>query len=83
MQKTFNVWVRKNGFRRWFTICSKKVTYGDNEKLRSIKSNSETINGGAEILACDVSQWLDKLNLKEDEVRSFKLILIPNEEQPK
>lgn len=84
MQKTFNVWVRRDGSGRAFTICSKKIMFSDGSNPVSIDSASPIIRtDGAEVRACDVSQWLKTLNIERGEIKSFKLILIPDEEQPK
>jgi len=66
MQKTFNVWVKNGDWEHEFQVCSKKIE----RKLRLIEigPDDEIIDFGAEIRGCDVSQWLETLNLKQGEV---------------
>ncbi len=64
MQKTFDVFVKESDDR--FLVCSKRVKMS--EGIIKIDSKSEIINDGAEIRSCDVSHWLEKLGLDENEV---------------
>jgi len=66
MQKTFNVFVKKN--IKCFNVCSKKVGYYSDELMEINSRHTGVIDDSAEIKDCDVSQWLEKLDLKEGEV---------------
>lgn len=75
MQKTFDVWVKNlDGVS---IVCSKKVGH-DVDELMEIDASSSIIDYGAEIRECDVSQWLESLDMKVDEVKSFNLTLKEN-----
>lgn len=65
MQKTFNVFVKRISDDE-FKVCSKRILAHD--RLSTIDKNSETIDIAATVAGCDVSQWLETLGLKEDEV---------------
>jgi len=78
MKKTFNVWVKKldkeeNGFK----ICSKK-TVSLNGKETKVDKDSYDIDFSAHVSSCDVSQWLETFDMKNGEVKSFKLTLKEN-----
>ena len=67
MQKTFNVFVKKTPYSGFF-VCSKKVGGGRGLDFIEIDSTDGVIDDGAVIGACDVSRWLEWLDLDEDEV---------------
>jgi len=66
MQKTFNVWVKRN--RGGFNVCSKKVGHDVDELMEINSTHTGIIDDGAEIKECDVSQWLETLELGMEEV---------------
>ena len=66
MQKTFDVWIKKD--ISGFVVCSKKVMDGGGGFMEIASLHDGIIGDGAEINYCDVSQWLEKLNLGEGEV---------------
>jgi len=73
MQKTFNVWV-KNYKATYFSVCSKRIECEDSKNLRNVQSSqTDTIDCGSQIVACDVSQWLETLNMEEGEVREAQV----------
>ena len=74
MQKTFNVWVRRD-FGLSFTVCSKRVEKHGSKEL--IDSGADFINS-PEIRGCDVSQWLETLEMELGKVKSFKLTFKEN-----
>ena len=61
------MFVKKTSYSGFF-VCSKKVRVGFGLDFVEIDSTDEAIDSGAVIGACDVSQWLEKLDLCEDEV---------------
>ena len=78
MQKTFDVWVKRDHYDKTdFRICSKRVESGKN-KLHKIDKNDDTVDVSANVYGCDVSHWLETLGIEEDEVKSFKLTFKEN-----
>jgi len=73
-QKTFDVWV-KNDWGGDFRICSKR-SYINGDKL--IDKDSAVVVHGSIVGGCDVSEWIGALDIKEGEVRSFKLTFKEN-----
>lgn len=77
MQKTFNVWIKRNGaYKDEFIVCSKMIELSF--KLTKISADDDMIDDAAEIRGCDVSQWLETTFDMKDKVKSFKLTLKEN-----
>jgi len=75
MEKTFDVWVKKIVDGE-FMICSKKIKHEITEELVNVAQDE--VDTGSIVCGCNVSQWLETLDMEEDEVKSFKLTLKEN-----
>ncbi len=57
-------------------VCSKIIDHAF--ELTEISADDDIIDDAAEIRGCDVSKWLETLNMEEGEVKSFKLTFKEN-----
>jgi len=72
MQKTFDVFIKKTEYGGdEFRVCSKRVS--KNGTFVNINKNDNSINHSANIVGCDVSEFLETLGLKDEEVIEAKV----------